>query len=119
MNPTIRFTVSGAVALFGALAFLGAVALGLSAPQAHAEAINAVFDCDGDLTLNVVFDNDADPETAIVTIEGEEPITLPIAMSGSGYYYTNGRYGLRGKGDEAMWEVGRMAPIDCKQAETE
>lgn len=87
------------------------------AGTAQAEAINAVFDCDNGQTLNVVFDNDKEPAVAVVTIEGEEPLTLPIAMSGSGYYYTNGKYGLRGKGQEAMWEVGRMVPIDCKQAD--
>ncbi|MEJ8571152.1 MliC family protein [Microbaculum marinum] len=101
--------------LVPALATL-ALAVGL-AGTARAEAINAVFDCDNGQTLDVVFDNDKDPAVAVVTIEGEEPQTLPIAMSGSGYYYTNGKYGLRGKGEEAMWEVGRMAPIDCKQAE--
>ena len=84
---------------------------------ARAEKIDAVFNCDGGLTLNVTFDNDADPNTAVVTPEGKDPITLPIAMSGSGYYYTNGHYGLRGKGDEAMWEIGRMAPINCKAAD--
>lgn len=90
----------------------------LAAPRlAGAEEIEAVFNCDGDLTLNVVFDNDAEPNTAVVTIEGQDSITLPIAISGSGYYYTNGKYGLRGKGDEATWEVGRMAPINCTAEE--
>ena len=97
--------------VFAPLAFMA-----LSGP-ANAEAINAVFNCVDGQTLNVVFDNDKDPAVAVVTIEGEEPMTLPIAMSGSGYYYTNGKYGLRGKGQEAMWEAGRMAPIGCKQAE--
>ena len=101
-----------------ALAALGSLAASLAAPQlAGAEAINAVFNCDGGLTLNVVFDNDADPEKAIVTIEGEEPMTLPIAMSGSGYNYSDGKISLSGKGDEAMWEVEGKDPVNCKSAE--
>lgn len=89
-------------------------ALAAAAPRpAAADKIDAVFDCEGGLVLDVVFDNDADPHVAIVTPRGKDPQTLPIAMSGSGYYYTNGHYGLRGKGDAAMWEIGRMKPIDC------
>jgi membrane-bound inhibitor of C-type lysozyme len=101
-----------------ALAAFGSLAASLAVPQiASAEAINAVFNCDGGLTLNVVFDNDADPETAIVTIEGEDPMTLPIAMSGSGYNYSDGKISLSGKGDEAMWEVDGKDPVNCKSAE--
>ncbi len=89
----------------------------LAAPHlAGAEQIKAVFDCEDGTRLNVTFDNDADPNTAVVAIEGKDPITLPIAMSGSGYYYTNGMIGLRGKGDEATWEVGRKAPVNCTAA---
>lgn len=112
MTMSTKLTGRAALTLFGIAAAL------FAAPQpSQAEAINAVFNCDGGLTLNVVFDNDKDPALAVVTIEGEEPQTLPIAMSGSGYAYSNGKYGLRGKGDEAMWEVGKMAPINCKQAD--
>lgn len=95
---------------FAAIALLLA---GTSAPRA--EAINAVFDCDNGTTLNVVFDNDQEPHVAIVTIEGKEPLTLPIAESGSGYAYTNGKYTLTGKGEEAEWGVGRMKPTPCQQ----
>ncbi len=88
----------------------------LAAPVATAGAdtdrIEATFDCDNGVVLEVTFDNAND--VAIVSTEGMEPQTLPIGMSGSGYYYSNGPYGLRGKGDEAMWEVGRMAPVNCK-----
>lgn len=98
-------------------AALLAIALAAGPRDAAADVINAVFECEGGLRLIVVFDNDKDPPVAVVTIEGQEPQTLPIARSGSGYYYSNGRYGLRGKGEEAMWEIGRMKPIDCTQVE--
>lgn len=35
----------------------------------------------------------------------------PVA---SGFHYTNGPYGVRGKGDELQLEVSRMAPITCR-----
>jgi membrane-bound inhibitor of C-type lysozyme len=92
---------------------LVALAIWAAPSPASAEQIKAVFNCEDGTKLDVTFDNDADPNTAIVTIEGKEPVTLPIAMSGSGYYYSNGPMGLRGKGDEATWEVGRKAPVNC------
>jgi len=36
---------------------------------------------------------------------------LPAA---SGYFYTNGRVGIRGKGNAILLEIGRMAPIQCQ-----
>ena len=39
---------------------------------------------------------------------------LPQAPTGSGFYYTNGKMGIRGKGEELFLEIGRMAPIRCQ-----
>lgn len=94
---------------------LGAALLAASiaaAASADADRIEATFDCADGTVLEVTFDNARN--VAIVSTEGMDAQTLPIATSGSGYYYTNGRYGLRGKGDAATWEIGRMAPLDCK-----
>jgi membrane-bound inhibitor of C-type lysozyme len=41
-------------------------------------------------------------------------IELPQAPTASGFHYTNGKIGIRGKGDEVMLEIGRMAPIPCR-----
>lgn len=38
---------------------------------------------------------------------------LPVQETGSGFMYSNGRYTLRGKGNEAMWSVGKMAAERC------
>lgn len=88
------------------------LAMSIATAGADTDRIEATFDCDNGVVLEVTFDNAKD--VAIVSTEGMEPQSLPIGMSGSGYYYSNGRYGLRGKGDEATWEVGRMAPVNCK-----
>ncbi len=82
-----------------------------SAAIADADGIHVVYDCADDTTLTVVFRQD--PYEAVVDLPDGSVMTLPGAASGSGFYYTNGRYGLRGKGNEAMWEIGRMVPIDC------
>jgi len=37
-------------------------------------------------------------------------MVLPRAGEG---YYSNGRYGFRGGGANAQWEVGRAAPVSC------
>ncbi len=85
-----------------AFAAFGSLAASLAAPQfAGAEAINAVFDCEDGQILNVVFDDDAEPAKAVVTIEGQDPVTLPIAMSGTGYGCADGKGSLSGKGGDA------------------
>ncbi|WP_395647834.1 hypothetical protein [Terricaulis sp.] len=48
---------------------------------------------------------------ARVAIIGGPSMVLPNAGEG---YYSNGRYGLRGGGAAATWEVGRSAPVSCR-----
>jgi hypothetical protein len=48
---------------------------------------------------------------ALVAIVGGVSMQLPSAGAG---YYSNGRYGLRGAGAQAQWEVGRAAPVACR-----
>jgi hypothetical protein len=47
---------------------------------------------------------------ARVAIIGGPSMVLPQAGEG---YYSNGRYGVRGGGASAQWEVGRAAPVSC------
>jgi hypothetical protein len=47
---------------------------------------------------------------ARVAIIGGPSMVLPNA---GGDYYSNGRYGIRGQGAQAQWEVGRRAPVNC------
>jgi membrane-bound inhibitor of C-type lysozyme len=49
-----------------------------------------------------------------VLTRGEDVTSLPQLPTGSGFHYSNGRIGIRGKGNELMLEIGRMAPIPCQ-----
>ena len=48
---------------------------------------------------------------ARVAVVGGPSMVLPNAGAN---YYSNGRYGLRGGGAEAQWEVGRAAAVQCR-----
>lgn len=50
---------------------------------------------------------------AIVKVNGKEVVTLPAEDVASGFEYSNGRYSLRGKGNEAIWTVGKMTAEQC------
>lgn len=52
--------------------------------------------------------NDGEARVAIV---GGPSMVLPGAGE---EYYSNGRYGFRGGGASAQWEVGRRAPVACR-----
>ncbi|MGI9316161.1 MAG: MliC family protein [bacterium] len=45
---------------------------------------------------------------------GDTVTELSQAPDSPGDYYTNGKVGIRGKGDEVRLEIGRMAPIQCQ-----
>ena len=49
---------------------------------------------------------------AIVIRRGQE-IVLPQAPAGSGFLYENAHTSLRGKGNEAILSIGRMASLRC------
>jgi membrane-bound inhibitor of C-type lysozyme len=51
-----------------------------------------------------------------VTLSDGKKLKLPQRVAGSGIWYSTGVYGLRGKGCEAMWTVGRKAPVNCTSA---
>jgi hypothetical protein len=48
---------------------------------------------------------------ARVAIIGGPSMVLPNAGE---QYYSNGRYGFRGGGGSAQWEVGRATPVACR-----
>lgn len=39
---------------------------------------------------------------------------LTEERAASGFWYTNGKYTFRGKGQTGWLEIGRRAPIDCR-----
>jgi len=64
------------------------------------------YRCDNGAQLMV----DVEGAQARVAIVGGPSMVLPRASDG---YYSNGRYGFRGGGAHAQWEVGRAAPTNC------
>lgn len=64
------------------------------------------YSCSDGSQLIVDFENGQ----ARVAVIGGPSMVLPSAGEN---YYTNGRYGIRGSGAQAQWEVGRAAPVAC------
>jgi membrane-bound inhibitor of C-type lysozyme len=84
-----------------------------AAPQPPA-TVTTNFACENGLKIRVVFDNVAN--TATVTTDKLKDLVLPARTTGSGYWYSDGRHGIRGKGKDAQWEVGRALPVKCTEA---
>ena len=92
---------------------LGAVLLLAGCIQQSIDNLDPVtvnYQCENAPPVTVTFI--ADEERAQLT-RGEDSFNLPQEVSASGFIYSNGRYTIRGKGDELTLEVGRMMPINC------
>lgn len=100
MNTSVMVIALSIASLFGAAC--------TTTPPTTARTVNLA--CDRGPPLRVTFEEDK----ATVTPEGSEPLALPQAPAGSGFLYMTPQHSLRGKGDEVIWTVGRMAPINCK-----
>lgn len=77
---------------------------------------NVKYTCNRDTQLSVNFTsthNESDKKIAIINGFGEQAIILPNKTVASGFLYSNGKYVLRGKGEQATWTVGRMADFNC------
>jgi membrane-bound inhibitor of C-type lysozyme len=77
---------------------------------------NIEYTCNRDTTLLVNFtatDNEKDNNIVIINGFGQQPIILPNKVVASGFLYSNGKYSLRGRGKQATWTIGRMAPLRC------
>jgi membrane-bound inhibitor of C-type lysozyme len=79
-----------------------------AADKQHADP-HADYVCEDGTRFSVRF---AD-ETAFVRLTDGTKLELPQQRSGSGFWYSSGRYELRGKGNDAMWTVGRKVPVNC------
>jgi membrane-bound inhibitor of C-type lysozyme len=79
-------------------------------PTSDTRAAEIRFACDNGTALVVAF-SEASVE---ITLPDGAKVSLPQQVSGSGFWYSNGRYELRGKGEEAQFAIGRMAPVNCK-----
>jgi membrane-bound inhibitor of C-type lysozyme len=75
-----------------------------------AQAADIRYACDNGTALVVAFSE----ASAEITLPDGVKVSLPQQVSGSGFWYSNGRYELRGKGEEAQFAIGRMTPVNCK-----
>lgn len=75
-------------------------------------AADIKYACDDGTALTVVFSE----AKAEVTIPDGSKISLPQQQAASGFWYSDGRYELRGKGEELQFAIGRMAPVTCRNA---
>ncbi len=80
------------------------------APTLAAQAADIRYACENGTALIVAFSENA----AEISLPDGAKVSLPQQVSASGFWYSNGRYELRGKGEEAQFAIGRMAPVPCK-----
>ena len=93
---------------------VAAVALAGCASISGSTERRVTFACERGADLVVVFDDEA---ARIVNPDGSE-IVLPHRPSASGFLYETPTHSLRGQGTEAIYTIGRMAPIRCQQNNT-
>ena len=96
------------------LLVLAAAALAGCASMSGPDERRVTFSCEHGSDLIVVFGDDA---ARIVNPDGSE-IVLPSRETGSGFLYETPTHSLRGQGTEAIYTIGRMAPIRCQQNNT-
>ena len=96
------------LALIAAIAALAGCSTIIEPPPPDVPTSGPVaYTCEDGTQLMVDFTGDQ----ARVAIIGGPSMVLPNAGES---YYSNGRYGIRGGGASAQWEVGRRAPVNCR-----
>lgn len=91
--------------IISAVTFLGSACTAIDTSSYTVE-----FDCERLGKVNVTFDDKQ--ESAIVLLRGDNLVLLQQPAA-SGFYYSNGKTSIRGKGQVLTIEIGRMAPIQC------
>jgi len=81
-------------------------------PRPPSDERGYTFTCDDGNRIQVRFSQSRHQATLV---RNGESMVLPQQASGSGFIYGDGRTTLRGKGDELILEVGKMAPIRCRE----
>lgn len=81
------------------------------------------YACERDTYLTVSFTSQSsvkgDVNIAIINSgKNTKPVILAQQPAASGFLYANKQYSLRGKGDEAIWTVGRMRALKCHSDKT-
>jgi membrane-bound inhibitor of C-type lysozyme len=94
------------------LAGLALAATAVVILPAKSRAADVQYACEDGTVLAVAFSE----ATADVTLPDGTKLALPQQPAASGFWYSNGRYELRGKGEELQFAIGRMAPVTCRNA---
>ncbi|MFT4089910.1 MAG: MliC family protein [Asticcacaulis sp.] len=71
---------------------------------------DVVYNCANGTRFTVYFHENA----ATVTLSDGTKLELPQQPVASGMHYATPRHDFRGKGTDATWTVGRMAPTECR-----
>ncbi len=100
----MRFRTVLACGLLGTACVAGPTA-------ANAETTSVDYDCKGRMRLHVTFDSDS--STATVEAADVEQRILQGGPDGDGFLYSSGKFTLRGSGDKASWQVGKLREIPC------
>jgi membrane-bound inhibitor of C-type lysozyme len=53
------------------------------------------------------------PEAVELRFANGDQLLLPQVVSGSGFRYQDARHEFRGKADDALYTVGKAAPVKC------
>jgi membrane-bound inhibitor of C-type lysozyme len=89
---------------------LGALALAGCNTTVGGPGVSAYYDCGGSTRLKVDY---VAGDKVMVQMNDNAPVTIPAAPSASGAKFMSPMHQFWDKGDEAMWTVGRMAPMTC------
>lgn len=79
---------------------------------AESRAADIKYACEDGTALTVTFSE----TTAELALPDGSKSSLQQQPAASGFWYSNGRYELRGKGEELQFAIGRMAPVTCRNA---
>ena len=72
--------------------------------------VSSYYDCGGGTRLKVDY---LEGDRVMVQMNDNAPVTIPADKSASGAKYMSATHQFWDKGGEAMWTVGRMAPMTC------
>lgn len=78
------------------------------------DALTTYYSCERDIELQVDY---LEGDAVLVRAGDAEAIELPLVPSASGSKYMTPRHSFWAKGDEAMWTIGRMAPVSCSRVD--
>lgn len=96
----------------GIIAGLGGAALLAACAPVGGPGVSAYYDCGGGTRLKV---DSLSGDRVMVQMNDNPPVTIPADKAASGAKYMSATHQFWDKGGEAMWTVGRMAPMTCQR----